>query len=649
MWKDITTYYNGYTPTADQMTMTICIVLFLLIKVTYVNKSRSFHIFQNTIFMLFGTAFLRVLYYYLLNRLSLGSPVSIPLLKLLYCAYHTGSCMILFSFMRYLTEPLQIDKRIAAGHIRLLGVLILLMISHMYFNAFYKNGVGLKIYWDNGCLSVNEGINLFMACYVVSIVLILFMIYYYRKRIYSQIIIGLVGAGTISIIINVVQYYNHQDSLTVSTFLFPIFAIFFLIHANPYDIEIGTMNAKAFQNMIYHARNKQILLIQYYMHNLEKNGSEYPKNLRSNLRDLFSDHFKSTTMFQISTGRIVFAADMGKNEVYDVILDDFLAAADKLFKEQNCDYKAIAMMNRKDIVLSLDYLNIMRFVGARMKENTYRIAYSVEIDQYLEQRKIIMLLDDIAKKRDYDDERILVYCQPVYNIGSGKYDTAEALMRIQTEDGILLPGQFIPLAEKNDTIYPLGLIILNKVCKQIRKFLDEGYSITRISVNFSIQDFKQEHFCDDIQLIVAKSGIPFDKIALEITETQNEYEFMLVKQKMLELKHSGIKFYLDDFGTGYSNYERIMELPFDIIKFDRSLVMACGLNRKSEKMVESMAKMFASMDYSILYEGVETEDDILRCKNMNGEYLQGFHYSKPVPIEEMNQYFELSQKANGCP
>ena len=97
-------------------------------------------------------------------------------------------------------------------------------------------------------------------------------------------------------------------------------------------------------------------------------------------------------------------------------------------------------------------------------------------------------------------------------------------------------------------------------------------------------------------------------------------------------------FYLDDFGTGYSNMERIMELPFDIIKFDRSLVSASGMDERSENIVQSLARMFKDMKYSVLYEGIEDEKDEERCRGMSATYLQGYKYSRPVPIEKLREF-----------
>ena len=204
---------------------------------------------------------------------------------------------------------------------------------------------------------------------------------------------------------------------------------------------------------------------------------------------------------------------------------------------------------------------------------------------------------------------------------------------------MVFPDQFIPLAEEHGYIHVLTEIILQKTCDEIRHLLSEGYEVKRISVNVSVPELREENFIDDIEKIIKESGIPENKIAIEITESQTESDFLIMKKTIDALKDRGIKFYLDDFGTGYSNMERIMEIPFDIIKFDRSLVLACNSNEKSEKMVGSLANMFSNMDYSVLYEGVENELDEKRCINMSASYLQGYKYSRPIPIIELSRFF----------
>lgn len=275
-----------------------------------------------------------------------------------------------------------------------------------------------------------------------------------------------------------------------------------------------------------------------------------------------------------------------------------------------------------------------------MKMNDIHVIKEKDVSEYEEYENLLDELNDICKKGDLKDKRVLAYCQPVYNLKEEKYDTAEALMRLDVpKRGIIYPEQFIPIAEENGLIHGLTKIMLYKSCEEIGKLIHEGYEVNRVSVNVSITEMLDLSFVDDVFAIIRDSSVPDDKIAIEITESQTEHDFVVVKNKINELRERGIRIYLDDFGTGYSNVERILELPFDIIKFDKSLVVASEGDERSEKMVGSLASMFSSLDFSVLYEGVETEGDEKRCTDMCASYLQGYKYSRPIPISELRNYF----------
>ena len=157
-------------------------------------------------------------------------------------------------------------------------------------------------------------------------------------------------------------------------------------------------------------------------------------------------------------------------------------------------------------------------------------------------------------------------------------------------------------------------------------------------MNISVLELKDDGFCGDIISIIDGNSVPGDKVALELTESNSEADFVIMQKKIEELREKGLQFYLDDFGTGYSNMERIMELPFDIIKFDRTMVAASAEDERSEKIVDSLAHMFTDMEYSVLYEGVEDDMDEDRCREMSASYLQGYKYSRPVPIEQLRNF-----------
>ena len=325
-------------------------------------------------------------------------------------------------------------------------------------------------------------------------------------------------------------------------------------------------------------------------------------------------------------------------------MKNILASFDPLYEKFRYEYKIVIGESIDEISRKNEYVSYIKNIHRTMPECSVHRVCAEDVTEFNRNEYILKALAAIYRKGDLNDSRVLVYCQPVLNVKTGKYDTAEALMRLHLEElGIVFPKQFIHLAEEQGYIHMLTEIILHKTCDAIRRFTDAGYEIKRISVNVSVPELKDDNFCGDIISIIRESGISGERIAIELTESQNEDDFILMKEKIGELKEKGIKFYLDDFGTGYSSMERIMELPFDIIKFDRSLVLASGMENRSRRMVASLADMFSNMNYFVLYEGVEKDEDEAMCKSMSATYLQGFKYSKPVPIVELKNY--LNQAA----
>ena len=274
---------------------------------------------------------------------------------------------------------------------------------------------------------------------------------------------------------------------------------------------------------------------------------------------------------------------------------------------------------------------------SRLKQSV--VFFSEELKMMMNRgREIMAMFYPAVKNREFHP-----FFQAKVDMRTGELVGFEALCRWIHEGRFIFPDQFIPIAEQTGHIHTLSLIILNKTCAAIRSMLERGYDIQRISVNFSTLDVRYDSFCSDVQQIISRNQIPFTKVAIEITESRSEADFNIMKSKVLELQKLGIKFYLDDFGTGYSNFERIMEIPFDIIKFDRSMTIECAKNETSFYMVSTFANMFSQLHYAVLFEGIENDMDELNCVRMSAKYLQGYKYSKPIPIEELANFLVARQ------
>ncbi len=491
--------------------------------------------------------------------------------------------------------------------------------------------------------NIIQGPSLFPLFFFFYAVIILLMLILHKSRIYKQIYIGIVVTTLLSICVMLIQGMHRQSSFTAAVFLFPMYAILYFMHSNPYDPEIGAVNISAFEDLTAYsyAHKNELLIMSLFLQEFDVKDRKFPKELQDLIRHYNHHFFKRALLFRLSGGRIVLVAETAKNPDYRERLDSMLKDFYTQHERFRLDHKIIFLTTIDEIGKTNDYLDLIRYLESLMGDREVKYVDKKDIEAYREHKYIVHELEDIFRKGDLNDSRVKVYCQPVLNARSGKYDTAEALMRLKLEKmGIVYPDSFIPIAEKYGYIKILSLIILNKTCLAIRRLISEGYYLKRISVNFSMIDVRESDFSEKVLKIIESNGIPYEKLAIELTESQSEQDFIIVRDKINELKDSGIKFYLDDFGTGYSNFDRIIELPFDIIKFDRSLVVASNSDTKSETMVSYLAHMFSDMHYSVLYEGIENKDDEQMCIRMCGRYLQGYKYSKPIPIEGLTEYFE---------
>ncbi len=630
-------YFDNYTPVGDIIVIAICMVMIVLVATSYVNKTKNFSLFLNMIFYLVSASMCDIIYHDWYAHITDGNYIGVYVTRVIY---HALLFSILLLYIVYIVEIQHLEKHkripimIAATTIYL-AVIITDIVTTAKGMGFRLNKNGTAI----------TGINIFLIGYIAFIGEIAYLMIVYRDRIYKKVMYGFYGTMIVSFVILYLQGKHGQSSFTVSTFLFPVMAMLYLVHSTSYDIESGAVNVMAMKELIKYNydKKKEFLFMSLYMPDFESEGKAISPDLQATIRRFAGEFFKQSVLFQISNGHVILVAPKNLNPDHENRLNKILNQFQIEYLKFQFDYKVIIGKSIEEISKKNEYISFIKNIHRNMDINDVYIVGEKDVDLFNRYEYILEQLTDIYKKRDLRDERVLAYCQPVFNIKTGKYDTAEALMRLNLPDiGMVFPDQFIPVAEEHGFIHVLTEIILTKTCDAIKSLMSEGYDVNRISVNVSVMELRDEKFTSDIDDIIEASAIPNDKIAVEITESRNDSDFLLMKDSIEELRRRGIKLYLDDFGTGYSNMERIMELPFDIIKFDRSLVIASDADERSEKMVKSLAGMFSELNYSVLYEGVENDGDEIRCINMSASYLQGYKYSKPIPIADLNRFFAKS-------
>jgi len=242
------------------------------------------------------------------------------------------------------------------------------------------------------------------------------------------------------------------------------------------------------------------------------------------------------------------------------------------------------------------------------------------------------------------EDRVEIFLQPIYNIKTGKYDAAESLVRIRKHDGeYLMPSVFIPVAEANGMIIDLGKRVVDKTCS----FLGDGKAVDlglkTIEINLSILQCEKPDLLEDVLAVIARHGIEPNYLCMEVTETASIHSKKLILNNMESFKNIGIRFALDDFGSGQSNFTYLADMPFDILKLDMNLIKSYQVSERARHVIQAVERMAHEMGLSVVAEGVETEEEFDNMRRCGVDSIQGFYFSKPLPVSE---FMEFIQKHN---
>lgn len=617
-----------YVVHGDIIALLISIVTHCLLRSTYMAKKANLGIFKFANILVGVASISSICYHYMIFLLREENIIRLYLCRGL-C--YTTLILVYVCYCVYMKNIVEMDKKFEKWFSVLLygGALIFSIIE--FVGPFFQIGFYVD---ENIVLHQNYYTDVFRYAYIYYSIIMGTLLIYYRKKFLPKMYRCIWSVIAVSVGIMVYQAFFLQTAYTVVSFTFPITMVLFLFHYNSYDVKTGTLDYYAFEEYVEENKEKSFSMIFLSLPNITRDElqSFSEQFLRKN--DSF---FEGSCCFRLRNNRMVLVYKRERNKNENQILEKVYQEFDRVRKDT--DYQIILMDSNGYLLNSKEYISYCKYIEARLPMNTVKKVEGDFLADFLKYKFIRMNLEDIDRKQNLADYRVKVFCQPVLNIKTGTFTTAEALMRLDIpEVGIVYPDQFIGVAEKENHIHILSKIILNKTCQNIKKMEEEGYEIERVSVNFSVQELHLENFCEDVITIIQQNNVEFSKIAIELTETKNEKDFLIMKKVIERLQALGIKFYLDDFGTGYSNFERLIGLPIDIIKFDRSLTILASKNDESQFMVGSFSEIFKKADYQILFEGVEDEYDEKQCINMNAQYLQGYRYSKPIPIEQLKEF-----------
>jgi EAL domain-containing protein (putative c-di-GMP-specific phosphodiesterase class I) len=284
---------------------------------------------------------------------------------------------------------------------------------------------------------------------------------------------------------------------------------------------------------------------------------------------------------------------------------------------------------------------VIKNAGAAMRaskesgKHTSRF-YSTELNARALQK--LSMANELRRAIEHGELRL--FYQPKVEIKTGLVIGAEALVRWQhPQRGLVPPFEFIPLAEENGLIAPLGEWVMRDACRQTEAWRAAGLRVPRIAVNVSSHQFREGNLAAIFKGILADTGAEPQKLTLELTEgviMENAEANMVT---LSEIKATGAKLSIDDFGTGYSSLSYLHKFPLDELKIDRSFIMEIKGATDDAAVVTAIIAMAHGLNLSVVAEGVETEEQLGFLRAHGCDEFQGYLKSKPVPAADFAASF----------
>jgi diguanylate cyclase (GGDEF)-like protein/PAS domain S-box-containing protein len=232
--------------------------------------------------------------------------------------------------------------------------------------------------------------------------------------------------------------------------------------------------------------------------------------------------------------------------------------------------------------------------------------------------------------------QIGVFYQPIISLKKQKLVAVEALARwVHPKRGLVLPAEFITLAEETGLIAELDKIVLKQVCRQAKNWQDMGISKFRVAVNLSAQQFSEPDFVSGIAAVLAETNLGGDSLELEITETLTMNNLELTRQNLVALKKLGVHITIDDFGTGYSSLNYLKRFPIHGLKIDKAFIKNCIVSPQDTSIVKAIVAMAKALNLKVTAEGVEELQQLGFLSTLGCDSVQGFFIGKPMPAKDL--------------
>ena len=633
---------GGYNVTAEIFSLITCSFLIFLMIYSNPRKTSSYRIIYCGALISLAAIISQLALIYCVSHSETYSVQLCIGISLLFLALYFIIITSLYIYISFLSSKIYNHRK--GLHYMLTAFTIVYAVGVVWFYSQKTNYIT-----EDNIISIDAFINFYLMYGILTCFLCLFTVLHNQNTIPTVVNKYALVFIPVDFLMLTVQFITQNAIFTSLTYVLPFMIYYILFHSNPYDELIGCQNQNSFDArfsdsvamkrnfLVVYLNFPQLKNVNYAAHN------EKIEETAANVCRKIEQQHHMVHIYRLNNidfAMILYIKDEDKikhflNNVEKCLIDNLH------YSSYNINYKIVAIPNNP-VISTVHKLNSMSdYLLDKINNKTGNQCYLAtdkDYREFHENYKVEQLLLDIRNQNNLNDERVLCYAQPIFSVNENSFRTAEALMRLSLDGTIIYPDKFIPLAEKNNCIHTLTMIMINKVCQTIKEF-ESKYDFDAITVNCSSSELSNRDLFDELMNIINTNGIKPQHIRLELTESAIFDDFNMVINNMEKFNKSGIKFYLDDFGTGYSNLERIIGCPFYTIKFDKSLLYKSIDNSAVSDIVSHLTSVFKKQGFVLLIDGVENDEQADYSINKGFDYIQGYKYAKPQPVIKLREYF----------
>ena len=484
--------------------------------------------------------------------------------------------------------------------------------------------------------------NVLYVCFFFYLFVALCLVLSYYKRLHSHVSNSLLAIVLILVVGNIVRMLM-PSLLVMNTFCLMAILVIYLSFENP-DLFLSdrgnAFNTRAFGIVLTEWEHKEYRLLAFVIRNYSETrgiygGIQMDASI-GQINKFLSESYPKCLVFYLRNGSfaLIGPENMDSKSMCDEIARRFQKPWEAMgtelmmkpaFVEVDLEKKtAGADRVISTLLLALDSAGQTEYADDHIAPVSIHA-----IDQYLAEKH--------ALETALEQESLEVFLQPLVDSHTGELVAAEALSRVYGEDGrVIPPSAFISIAEKDGSIIALGEQVLRKTCRFIHDNDIAALGLRWINVNLSPYQCMSKDLAQRFSAILKEYSVAPELIHLELTE-QSFVDYSLLKTQLLALQQVGFQFALDDYGSGNSNLSRVKRYPFKNIKMDMEVVW--NYFRDRDPLLPTLIQVFKQMNFSITAEGIETKEMAEAMEAIGCDFLQGYYFSKPVPMPAFLQMY----------